>query len=297
MSTEELPADLDKLKITPKREHIRLCDKNPFYSPSITSSTETIVAPIQNTKQIIHCKMRRIRRRSESNVDDFDKQLNTSVPSASDNFEICVNPLRVNKIQLKRSNITVSKRNLLREPVLRIAHDNLYTKGGFGTRIRRSIPLNLDERNRVNCHKPRININIKSSIIGICSFRDLISECNILLDESQSKKHPLDNNLHMSKNFITCQQRGTGPQKKLHRNGDNNGDDQAVKHRGLGSITSMASSRSTSSSKLSCSQEAGNNGVSPRNCDDITIVELASYFDTMVHIPKKMSSMAEMMYI
>lgn len=31
--------------------------------------------------------------------------------------------------------------------------------------------------------------------------------------------------------------------------------------------------------------------------DDVTIDELASYFETLVHIPKKMSSMAEMMYI
>ncbi|XP_004926748.1 uncharacterized protein LOC114249581 [Bombyx mandarina] len=30
---------------------------------------------------------------------------------------------------------------------------------------------------------------------------------------------------------------------------------------------------------------------------DVTIDELASYFETLVHIPKKMSSMAEMMYI
>lgn len=39
----------------------------------------------------------------------------------------------------------------------------------------------------------------------------------------------------------------------------------------------------------SCSQQAR------LNCD-VTIDELASYFETFVHIPKKMSSMAEMMY-
>lgn len=42
----------------------------------------------------------------------------------------------------------------------------------------------------------------------------------------------------------------------------------------------------------SCSQQARMN----EPCD-ITIDELASYFETFVHIPKKMSSMAEMMYI
>lgn len=41
----------------------------------------------------------------------------------------------------------------------------------------------------------------------------------------------------------------------------------------------------------SCSQQA-----LMRPCDDWTIDELASYFEQFVHIPKKMSSMAEMMY-
>ncbi|CAH0547771.1 unnamed protein product [Brassicogethes aeneus] len=44
----------------------------------------------------------------------------------------------------------------------------------------------------------------------------------------------------------------------------------------------------------SCSHQARMNLAPP--CD-VTIDELASYFETFVHIPKKMSSMAEMMYI
>ncbi|CAH1165847.1 unnamed protein product [Phyllotreta striolata] len=43
-----------------------------------------------------------------------------------------------------------------------------------------------------------------------------------------------------------------------------------------------------------CSNQARLNAHPP--CD-ITMDELASYFETFVHIPKKMSSMAEMMYI
>lgn len=44
----------------------------------------------------------------------------------------------------------------------------------------------------------------------------------------------------------------------------------------------------------SCSTQARMSTGTP--CD-VTIDELASYFETLVHIPKKMSSMAEMMYI
>lgn len=43
-----------------------------------------------------------------------------------------------------------------------------------------------------------------------------------------------------------------------------------------------------------CSHQARMSVAPP--CD-VTIDELASYFETFVHIPKKMSSMAEMMYI
>jgi hypothetical protein len=50
-----------------------------------------------------------------------------------------------------------------------------------------------------------------------------------------------------------------------------------------------------SNGNSSCSQQARMTASS--SCDDVTIDELASYFDVFVHIPKKMSHMAEMMYI
>ena len=59
--------------------------------------------------------------------------------------------------------------------------------------------------------------------------------------------------------------------------------------------SSTSPTASSSSSSASCSTQARLNGSS-MPCD-ITIDEMASYFETLVHIPKKMSSMAEMMYI
>lgn len=59
--------------------------------------------------------------------------------------------------------------------------------------------------------------------------------------------------------------------------------------------SSSSSPTASSSSSASCSTQARLNGSS-MPCD-ITIDEMASYFETLVHIPKKMSSMAEMMYI
>lgn len=63
----------------------------------------------------------------------------------------------------------------------------------------------------------------------------------------------------------------------------------------LNARSQSASNISKSESNIgSCSHQARMNVPPP--CD-VTIDELASYFETFVHIPKKMSSMAEMMYI
>jgi len=59
--------------------------------------------------------------------------------------------------------------------------------------------------------------------------------------------------------------------------------------------TGLTHSSSNSSGGQSCSQQA--RMTASGSCDDVTIDELASYFDVFVHIPKKMSHMAEMMYI
>ncbi|XP_011309185.1 uncharacterized protein [Fopius arisanus] len=56
--------------------------------------------------------------------------------------------------------------------------------------------------------------------------------------------------------------------------------------------TSSTSGQSTSTN--TCSVQAR---ISPPLSCDVTIDELASYFEEFVHIPKKMSHMAEMMYI
>ncbi|KAH9633757.1 hypothetical protein HF086_002208 [Spodoptera exigua] len=60
---------------------------------------------------------------------------------------------------------------------------------------------------------------------------------------------------------------------------------------GVSSTQECREPKQQSSRSSSCSQQALNPPC------DVTIDELASYFETLVHIPKKMSSMAEMMYI
>lgn len=59
------------------------------------------------------------------------------------------------------------------------------------------------------------------------------------------------------------------------------------------SVNDVQNSLGQPSSTNTCSVQAR---ISPPPCD-VTIDELASYFEEFVHIPKKMSHMAEMMYI
>lgn len=287
MSTEELPDDLDKLKITQKHESVKLRDRNPFYTNSPNSATYKEI--IQNRKQIVHSKMHRKGRKCISNFNDCDgKQIDSLY--AEDNCDI-VNPLRclsgVQKLQVKKSKVSTLKSGLLREPRLRIVNDNICKKCIFGTRINQLIPVSSDEKNSTNAEESQSNINNESSLNNSCSFRDLVDELNVLLDESKSKKK-LDCSLPISNSSFSkwqkdpkCSSRGTA-NKREHK-----GDYKGPSYRDRTSITTP----------LSCSQEASNTSPNSRNCDDVTIVELASYFDTMVHIPKKMSSMAEMMYI
>lgn len=62
---------------------------------------------------------------------------------------------------------------------------------------------------------------------------------------------------------------------------------------GASGQTDIQNSAGQPSSTNTCSLQAR---ISPPPCD-VTIDELASYFEEFVHIPKKMSHMAEMMYI
>lgn len=125
---------------------------------------------------------------------------------------------------------------------------------------------------------------------GISDFRDLIDECHQVLNEDLTQQQQF------------CTEKGKSRRKD--------------------SLGSLGESGVRRCNVMSCSQQEaagyrlasgecitmGNYGgvpfgshggtyLSNNDGDDVTIDELASYFDTFVHIPKKMSTMAEMMYI
>ncbi|CAG9793863.1 unnamed protein product [Diatraea saccharalis] len=106
------------------------------------------------------------------------------------------------------------------------------------------------------------DLNMHSDLLNLCA---LVDNCNQLRISSGTKQKNI-----VDKNTIS--------QKMWWKN-----DSSQIKQ-----VRKVAVETNTSGS---CSQQALNPPC------DVTIDELASYFETLVHIPKKMSSMAEMMYI
>ncbi|RVE46191.1 hypothetical protein evm_009149 [Chilo suppressalis] len=103
---------------------------------------------------------------------------------------------------------------------------------------------------------------IHSDLLNLCA---LVDNCNQLRISSEVKEN------HTVENGNTIQNRWWS--------------------RDASHVTQIRKSLIEKSKAGSCSQQALNPPC------DVTIDELASYFETLVHIPKKMSSMAEMMYI
>lgn len=113
---------------------------------------------------------------------------------------------------------------------------------------------------------------------AVVDFRSLANDC------SELSLEPTEANgrLHKANSFRVIQANaGTSTD-----DGQNVGSNAAQ-------ASAIASTATATASSSTCSQQVRMH--STNNCD-VTIDELASYFETFVHIPKKMSSMAEMMY-
>ncbi|KAH8389477.1 uncharacterized protein LOC110183351 [Drosophila serrata] len=278
MASEELPADLDKLKITQTHPLSKTAvERNPFYD------AENGFDPSDNPEPTLSAKHRtthrwrcRPRRRSESCLQDC-KQDESFVPA--DSFDISSHG--VQKHSQKRKNI-------FRQPILRslygCEHGKCVVRSGrmFVPRPREDTSDVVGQQSQASDDLSLLNTS------GTGTFRDcVIGECNAMLDES--KRSPLANSWHLSKNCSSSKaspEAGAGGSLQSHKS------DAA--------FTVSAAARSLSAVSLmgaTCSQQASYNSTNPGSCDDVTIGELASYFDTIVHIPKKMSTMAEMMYI
>lgn len=125
-------------------------------------------------------------------------------------------------------------------------------------------------------------------------FKSLVNDCsNMSLSSIDSSSNSITE-LHKTKNFQRLQSSAaTSISPSVNEMNHPNAANCFTNTNDSGNNAMNTSTNSNNSNSSSCSQQARENSS---NCD-VTIDELASYFETFVHIPKKMSSMAEMMYI
>lgn len=147
------------------------------------------------------------------------------------------------------------------------------------------------------------NINKKILKEPVLKILNKCSKCNCVKKSAQNKD---EQRLKLEKLFGDCAAEGQetdfrsivdGCQQLSLANANDGVQDyslpsfKSVRTSKSGASTSRTEKTDSSNVNASCSHQAR---MSPP-CD-VTIDELASYFETFVHIPKKMSSMAEMMY-
>ncbi|XP_023946135.2 uncharacterized protein LOC112051644 [Bicyclus anynana] len=153
----------------------------------------------------------------------------------------------------------------------------------------------VQKKKNVSIYKKKHNKLLREPILkishGHCSLRN---ECQHLYSKElpacvSQKLHP--DNLCLHTLVDNCNQLSISSKK--NQAGVTNKANSCVKwwKSETSSERRLVGQNPPSERSSSCSQQALNPPC------DVTIDELASYFETLVHIPKKMSSMAEMMYI
>lgn len=147
-----------------------------------------------------------------------------------------------------------------------------------------NVPTTISTQQTTNSEIVSNKKNWKLKKDATIDFKSLVTDCSHLtLSSTSSIGGSLQ--LHRTKQFQTLQENADRSLCPSTSTGGVTGPDT--------NTMNVSTSSNSSSASSTCSQQARMN---TSNCD-VTIDELASYFETFVHIPKKMSSMAEMMYI
>ena len=269
--SEQLPNEIKKLKIAPNEQNlpINIQKLNPFYQEPLKSDSEIL---FEENAQQNKCRRCRLRRRSESVMDEFKTNginLNTGGGLQESNTETSSHVVRP---------CTHKRKLYMREPMLRTTTQHCYCPDEAATGAAATA-------NEVDLDKQQQPQQQNFPARGMSDFRSLIEECKTLLQQYTEATGSLPNVPHTTQQFQCHRTPPTIVVPPLVSNSSA----AALETTGI-----LAAAPTQRAASTSCSQQAGNSNMS---CDDVTIDELASYFDTLVHIPKKMSTMAEMMYI
>ncbi|XP_034239753.1 oxidative stress-responsive serine-rich protein 1 [Thrips palmi] len=210
----------------------------------------------------------------------------------------------IRKSRFKTSN-SRSKTWILREPILKL--ESLTRKEEISSSSSAS-PVRLDKKPATETPGEISKLSLGQSksqgrIFGACTsvtptdFSRLCPSKSVSLEAKEPKQFTATSYRHIR--FSAPSQ----PSKVVKRKKDHR-KEGSMKTRPISETSNTLSARQTSShpsgsQSTTCSQQARMVGTShvSSGSDDVTIDELASYFDLFVHIPRKMSHMAENMYI
>lgn len=286
----ELPDELKKLEINSRPQQTFPANLNPFFFQ--------VQLEDSNSEDETSCSL--------STTKLFGPKCNCNTISIGKNkkkvsFDNTIERHIINKTKLKAKVNGTKKKFILKDPILNCLQSCLNN-----THVRHN-HSQLDSSSPIDCSSlSNLQLEHEKSLItqnGLertgksiddfsrCEFLDiqnLIEECDLLSSHCKiSDKTTIKKNLQ---NFTTIQSRTTNS-KQFNKICDCRVkiEDEDETSKEQYSLTNQ------NNPSTSCSQQARIN-ASTSNCD-VTIDELASYFETFVHIPKKMSSMAEMMYI
>lgn len=222
----------------------------------------------------------RLRQTSENNLENIDVKngLGPSFP-------------RTSRTILHQRSFKQKKKPVLREPIMKLVQKCFHPKTS-----RNSCPAILEQNTLDSKFLEALNlaspITTKNDTATYpLDFRDLINQCKEL---EMNKTISSDFLTHVKKsvnfNLIQSTERTKiipklrncpcSQQARIDGSGSQNGN------------TNVSDSSNNVGSSMAVAEKVVNIAG-----DDVNIDELASYFETFVHIPKKMSSMAEMMYI
>lgn len=202
------------------------------------------------------------------------------------------------------ANVSGSPRRLIREARLKLHHSEKDRK-----HIIRSARLKLSKKDRksdpigLNVEKlPHSDSNLSdSSVFGSCSKKVLCDFSSMCISKKSAVNFG-DNKCPLATFDVDHQQNVSGS-RKHSRQADSKGNSpgsscspkaKTARHSKTmsapGRVVDSTAGKGSQDQVLerSCSQEA--------RLDDMSVNELAGYFEDFVYIPKKMSSMAEMMY-
>ncbi|KAK1126715.1 hypothetical protein K0M31_004339 [Melipona bicolor] len=276
MADEVLPASLERLEI----------DRLSSSCPHVTSTDNVKPSnPFRTSKGQVSSDCSHLFQKRLMPVRPTSTAISSRGVKSTTNFKPSKNERALDKGK---------KNSIIKEAVLKLNNTT-------GTNC-----LSDDLANTLLKETCKFNICGKSSkIFGHGTVAKDFKALNISQDSRQAKDDTSIQDDYQASSFQRARsntmpslKRGPGPgggssNNSNNSNNNNNNSSNNTNNNNNSQLEITGSTGGQNSTSNTCSAQAR---ISPPSCD-VTIDELASYFEEFVHIPKKMSHMAEMMYI